>query len=393
MWGHLVRITGTVAITSTVTSLSCASVGNCALSGYTANAQGEQTGFIASEVRGTWRAATKVGSPSLTTAVDSVSCPTAGDCTAVGENSTGAFYVSSSGGTWGSPVAVSAISGPDAGAATVLNAIDCPAVGACSTAGTYLTTSEYNPEGSQIELAFTMDEVSGTWGAPTEIANLATLNNAQQVVTVNALSCASAGNCVVGGSFSQNKTVSLYYTEPFLAIESKGAWGSAVEVPGAQDLNVNGTATVTSISCPSAGECVAAGDYGNAKKYYESFVSSEHGTSWSGAHALPIAAHYGSGFEASAIACRASTYCVVVGGATSVVGDAAYEVAGKWSAPAPPEVLQSDGISLAGVLVTSACTKNGYCVVAGGYVYKQDGEGPTGPITYELPFVKTTTLG
>jgi len=38
-----------------------------------------------------------------------------------------------------------------------------------------------------------------------------------------------------------------------------GSWGKAVEVPGLAALNTGGDAAVTSVSCPSAGDCAAGG--------------------------------------------------------------------------------------------------------------------------------------
>jgi len=43
--------------------------------------------------------------------------------------------------------------------------------------------------------------------------------------------------------------------------ERNGVWGRAIEVPGLAALNAGGTAGVVSVSCASAGNCAAAGDY------------------------------------------------------------------------------------------------------------------------------------
>ena len=76
-----------------VNSVSCASAGNCAAGGFYSN--GGQA-FVASEVNGTWRAAIEVpGTAALNQGgaarTDSVSCGSAGNCSA------GGFYTDSSG--------------------------------------------------------------------------------------------------------------------------------------------------------------------------------------------------------------------------------------------------------------------------------------------------------
>jgi hypothetical protein len=47
--------------------------------------------------------------------------------------------------------------------------------------------------------------------------------------------------------------------QAFVVDESGGSWGAAEEVPGLAALNAGGWASVSSVSCPSAGNC-AAGD-------------------------------------------------------------------------------------------------------------------------------------
>ena len=74
---------------------------------------------------------------------------------------------------------------------------------------------------------------------------------------VDSVSCGSAGNCAAGG----------YYTDGagseqgFVASERNGVWGQAIEVPGLAALNTGEDAEVDSVSCASAGNCAAGGDY------------------------------------------------------------------------------------------------------------------------------------
>jgi hypothetical protein len=76
-------------------SVSCASAGNCAAGGYYNDGSGHQQAFVVSENNGTWRTAIEVpGSGALNTGgcplrcarggVSSVSCASAGNCAAGG---------------------------------------------------------------------------------------------------------------------------------------------------------------------------------------------------------------------------------------------------------------------------------------------------------------------
>jgi hypothetical protein len=70
-------------------SVSCASAGNCAAGGFYKDGHGHQQAMVASETHGTWGKAIEVpGSGALNTggsaAVTSVSCSSAGSCSAGG---------------------------------------------------------------------------------------------------------------------------------------------------------------------------------------------------------------------------------------------------------------------------------------------------------------------
>src|SRR5262249_26237541 len=49
--------------------------------------------------------------------------------------------------------------------------------------------------------------------------------------------------------------------QAFVVNLTNGTWGRAIEVPGAAALNTGGDASVDSVSCVSAGNCTAVGNY------------------------------------------------------------------------------------------------------------------------------------
>jgi hypothetical protein len=154
-----------------------------------------------------------------------------------------------------------------AGGAPWGDAIEVPGSAALNTGGVAEVTSVSCPSagncaaGGQYHLssgyqAFVADEVNGTWGDAIEVPGTAALN-AGVVAGVTSVSCPSAGNCAAGGQY----TDSSGSRQAFVVSEVNGTWGDAIEVPGSGALNTGNTAEVTSVSCGSAGNCAAGGYY------------------------------------------------------------------------------------------------------------------------------------
>ena len=105
----------------------------------------------------------------------------------------------------------------------------------------------------------------GTWGTAREVA--AALNTGR-FAEVNSVSCASAGNCAAGGSYSNRG-------QAFVVSEVNGTWHAAIEVPGTAALNQGGDAAVNSVSCAMAGNCAADGYYTDSSRHGHAFVVNE----------------------------------------------------------------------------------------------------------------------
>src|SRR5215470_296411 len=101
------------------------------------------------------------------------------------------------------------------------------------------------------------------WGAAEEVPGTAALN-AGGNAGVNSVSCPSAGNCSAGGWYA----VSPGLHQTFVVSQVHGAWGTAAEVPGSAALNAGGFALINAVSCTSAGDCSAAGQYLDASLHY-----------------------------------------------------------------------------------------------------------------------------
>jgi hypothetical protein len=69
---------------------------------------------------------------------------------------------------------------------------------------------------------------------------------------VSSVSCAPPGYCAAAGFY----TDSGGHQQGFVAIEKNGAWSKETTMPGALRVEA-----VNSVSCASAGSCVAGGSY------------------------------------------------------------------------------------------------------------------------------------
>ena len=123
---------------------------------------------------------------------------------------------------------------------------------------------------------------AGGWGRAIEVPGLGQLS-AGHGGTLNEVSCSSPGNCAAGGMYDD----SLGHLQAFVVSEKDGSWGAAIEVPGLAALNTGGDARVNSVSCGSAGDCVAGGSYLTSSRSGDAFVVSERNGSWGKAMQVP----------------------------------------------------------------------------------------------------------
>jgi hypothetical protein len=183
--------------------------------------------------------------------------------------------------SWGEAREVPGTAALNAGGNAAVNTVSCWRPGDCAAGGFYTDASGH-------QQAFVADEGGGVWGRAQEVPGTATLNagGGAQVVAV---SCAPRGGCSAGGYYRDSKG----NQQAFVVSQSGGRWGRAEEVPGTAKLNVGGLAMVSSISCPSAGNCAAGGTYqtynppGSGYNSYQAYVVSERDGRWAKAETVP----------------------------------------------------------------------------------------------------------
>jgi MBG domain-containing protein len=367
-WGNAIELPGIAALDSgsysVLSSLSCGAVGDCAAGGYYVDYSPDfgysYHAFVANETNGSWSDAVEVpGTSGFNAQVTSVSCGAAGDCAVGGYDLGAAFVASETNGTWADAVYVTL---PSSNGASGVSSVSCNAAGECAAGG-------YFYDGDSHRQLFLASETSGSWGDAVEVPGIPALNTGY--VSLNSVSCAAAGDCALGGTYTDGSS----HQQAFVASETSGSLADAVEVPGTAALNSNGYATVNSVSCGAVGDCAAGGYYYDDSGTH-AFVASETSGSWGDAVEVPgIAALEDGGYSSlNSVSCGAAGDCAVGGYYSGDSGQQAFlarETSGSWDdAVQMPGVA---GIDNGGAAVSSiSCGATGDCA-AGGYYF--DGSG------------------
>jgi len=311
-WGTARELPGAAVLNqgghAQVNSVSCGSPGNCSAGGWYTDRSRRTQAFIVSEVRGTWHAAIEVpGTAALNKAfaqVNSVSCASAGNCGAGGfyvNNGYQAFVVSEVNGVWHKAIEVPGSAALNSGRYAGLTSVSCGSPGNCTAGGYYLGNSTSYQ-------SFVVSEVNGTWRKAIRVPGIVSRpanGHVGPTAKVNSVSCASAGNCSIGGSYYDSSHI-----QAFVASEVNGIWRKAVKVPGTATLN-RGDAQVNSVSCGSAGNCSAGGWYTDRAGYEQLMVVNEVNGTWHNALEVPgtAALNKGDYAQISSVSCGSAGNC------------------------------------------------------------------------------------
>ena len=186
-----------------------------------------------------------------------------------------------------------------------------------------------------------------------------------------AVSCSSIGNCTATGSYS----VSAGVTQATAATETSGTWAQAVEVtaPAGAGTSFPG-ASLRGVSCPSAGDCTAAGSYVDTLGDRHAMAAAQTSGSWAQATEITDPANARTGLPGAflrGVSCSSVGNCTAVGGYVDSSGNnqamTATETSGTWAqateVTAPANAQANPIGSLGGV----SCSSAGNCTATGGY--------------------------
>ncbi len=342
--------------------MSCPSVNNCVIVG--SFDDGSEHGFIMSESNGTWGSPAVIDYPSSGTParLTNVSCPSVGNCTAVGSFQDGfntyTFALSERNGQWGTgeqlassdfvaPNALSCwapgyctlivedvtqgsipavmnqtnyvwdasptpLSFPTYPSNNYLQSISCPSAGNCTAIGT-----------NNVNFGIAIEERNGSWQEGTNLAN----PPGYASTLLASVSCSSPGNCTAVGSASDQAPagapvhgVPIILEQGAGITESNGVWGAYSIIPNPTGETVS---VLNGVSCTSPGNCTAVGFSGaqppsaptlNGAPHYGGVRSStgisltESSGTWGG-----LSAQLPSGLILDGVVCITSALCVTYG--------------------------------------------------------------------------------
>jgi hypothetical protein len=177
--------------------------------------------------------------------------------------------------------------------------MSCGSRGNCGAIGLYIDSSGfYRP--------FVVNETGGTWRPSAAIPGFTSFSKGS--AWTGQISCPAAGTCAAVGSYA----TSLNDRQGFIVSETGGIWARAQQVPGIASLtNGKGSSSLVSISCASAGNCSAIGNYDISTASQQAYVVDETDGVWGNAEQVPeITSLSGSGWSAlTSVSCGSPGSC------------------------------------------------------------------------------------
>jgi hypothetical protein len=276
--------------------------------------------------------------------------------------------------------------GASATAVSQLIGLGCTPSGAYCVAGGYFGTSSTS---SSLPMIVTYS--NGSWG---KAQRLQLPTNAQSAphAEVTAVSCPTSTSCVAVGFYRYKNSGSN--RNAFAAQQSSSGWARAHTLPLPPNVNLSPhiNAWGQGITCPSASNCTAIGQYVDKDLDHESFAINESGGTWVQGHWIPTppdAPSRGKNVQPYGVACSSNTSCEIVGKYQTANGDTEpYVVQGQtnatWTATAARAGLPAGALSgksqvadLRGV----QCFSAGNCFAVGNYLMATSG-GSTPAVYY-----------
>jgi hypothetical protein len=334
---------------------------------------------VLSEVKGVWKAPTRLIPPGSASAdpslsINSLSCPTSGTCVAVGSfedtHTNGQSFVADEvKGVWQKSRAVTLPGTPTTVQNSEIHSVVCWSPGNCSAIGSYLDDNQPTGYAQGLEI----NEVRGVWGRAIETKVPADAN-VNPYVDLNQVACTHASNCVAVGSYINKNNA----TEGLIVTEVGGSWksASAVVLPG--DASAFPSAIVSEVTCVSTNNCTALGTFTDAAGDVEGMTVAETHGVWARALAMampddaaanPHTFFYGYG----GLSCSSIGNCSA--GGQYLVGNANYEgffineVDGTWQVAT--EMAMPTGALMAGRnggVVAVSCRSAGNCSAGAAYL-------------------------
>jgi ferredoxin len=356
---------------ASVDSVACPAAGACVAVGSYETEGGDPVGLLLSQTAGVWNGSAAAvlpggASPYPNVNLTSVSCASVGGCAAVGDYVDGGddqqgLLVNYRRGVWRAGVRVALPAGAAANPQVTVNAVSCAAAGYCTAVGSFLNTAG-NP------VAFAISESDWLWGTAQALV-LAPAAPATGSSSLAAVSCTAIGDCTAIGWY----TDAAGAVQGLLLTDSGGQWLPGVEAVLPTTPAAQPNVTLASVACSGPGTCAVVGEYDDARSSQQGLLLSQNDGSWTVGVQAPLPGN-ALGTQATtlnSVACTGAGYCTAVGQYTdssgSFQGLLLAQDDGSWQ-PGVEAVLPAGAASNQDVTLDSvACVAYQTCVVAGNY--------------------------
>lgn len=311
-WGKAVAVplpADAAGLGTGLTNVSCPDAGDCVATGSYTDSAGHDQPLLVEEVSGSWGAAVSPRNPASDEGeIDSVSCPAAGYCAAVGSYSRGKnldyaqavpLVLRETAGAWTTVPANNRFGAVSWG----LKSVSCPAAGTCVAVGSYT-------DGSHTTHPLVVDEVKGyfAWKAAHAVKLPA---GASGPAGLSAVSCSTAGYCsAVGEDVPQSGNSAGFFVD-----ETAGYWLRGVAAQPPADGFSSLQPGLASIVCSSPGNCTAYGGYEDPRGAYMGLIASESSRVWSREITASVPLDARPSVDPASIACASQGNCVARGSA------------------------------------------------------------------------------
>ncbi|MGD0557155.1 MAG: hypothetical protein ABSA93_19515 [Streptosporangiaceae bacterium] len=240
-------------------------------------------------------------------------------------------------------------------------AVSCTGPGDCVAGGNLAYARTGNNKIALGMVSFVAEERGGTWQPSRALAGLAA-RESNSPNGIQSLSCPSPGACVAAGDYGSTSSRGV-----FIVTERDGDWGTPIPVPGLARLTTNVSVDTSGLACWAAGNCVLAGSYGPASRLGPNgghvFWASEVSGTWSPVVRLADPPDLGTGASAGVddVACTRDGTCVIAATYTDAA-TRSHNVLATVTGGKLGTVTQSGQVVSAAV----SCPPTGGCVAVGG---------------------------
>jgi hypothetical protein len=354
---------------------ACVAAGSCTAGGNFGGAGRPLEPMVATQSHGRWSRGIPLLLPPNAAVqpyaqVSGLACHSGGNCVAVGDyqsarsGSLQAFIAIESHGRWARAFTPRLPANADSPSSAQLEALACTRDRSCEAVGTYEDSA------GNAQTMVLAKPASGPWGQAAEIGSPPNAA-ANPDALMTGIACNAPGSCVAVGNYS----VSASQFAAMGAVEVRGAWHRATQITVPRGAIPSTFTAITSISCPTASQCLGVGQYAVSATQSRAMTVTESRGRFG--RAVPITAvPPGSSLLSSTyllgVSCRPSGLCLAVGGGRNKAGHsvAMYMIrsAGRWHAAflIPPPGATSGRRQLS-VLYSVSCTGRFHCGAVGYY--------------------------